>query len=242
MNFHESRVLDYTFLDASLDSWLQVMKRKLHDGEKAFIITANPEIVMQAERDPAYKRIVQKTKYLVPDGVGIQWASKRFHQPIRHVIPGIELTEQLLQEADQHGYRLLSYGAKPEVQERFYEVIRKRYPNIQWVGHIHGYIQDDEKQELMERCVKERPDLVLVGLGMPLQEQWIASVIDQVDKGIYIGVGGTFDVLSGQVKRAPKVFRVMKLEWVFRIMTHARGKKKLMDIGQFIFRVLKASK
>ncbi|TCI46081.1 WecB/TagA/CpsF family glycosyltransferase [Exiguobacterium sp. SH3S2] len=242
MNFRECRVFDYTFLDGSLDTWLQLLKQKLRNEEKAFVITANPEIIMQAERDLSYKQIVKKTKYLVPDGVGIQWASKRFQQTIQHVIPGVELTELLLREANKNGYSLLSYGARPEVQTKFYETVRDRYPNIRWVGHVHGFINEGEKVQLAKHCAEERPDLVLVGLGMPLQEKWIASVIDEVDKGIYIGVGGTFDVLSGEVKRAPKLFRLLKIEWVYRISTHKRGKKKLKDIVQFVLKVLNVTK
>lgn len=242
MTFKTANVFHYSFLDGSRDAWADLIRQCLSKHEKAFLITANPEIIMEAERNPTYKGIIRKPEHLVPDGVGIQWASRRVNQPIEHVIPGIELAELMLAEANTNGYSLLSFGAEPQVQAQFKKKMSDKYPNIRWIGSFHGFVTDEQKREIADLCIRTRPDIVLVGLGMPLQEQWIASVIDRVDKGIYMGVGGTFDVLSGEVRRAPKLFRLLKVEWVYRVFTHKRGKKKLMDILRFVVKVLKTVK
>lgn len=241
MKFKEIKIFNYSFLDGSRDEWLDALRNILSNDKKAFFITANPEIIMEAERNPEYKKILHKAEYLIPDGVGIQWASKRFHQPIDHVIPGIELAEMMLAEANVKGYSIISYGAEPHIQSEFKKRMSKKYPNINWSGSFHGFVTDEEKNQIRDLCIRTQPDVVLVGLGMPLQEQWIASLIDHVDKGIYMGVGGTFDVLSGEVRRAPKLFRLLKIEWIYRVLTHKRGKKKLIDIFRFVVKVLKAT-
>lgn len=115
-------------------------------------------------------------------------------------------------------------GAKQEVLQKLVERIKAEYSNIELLGYQDGYIQN--KDEAFEQIAELKPDVVLVALGIPAQEQLIYKHYDKFDKGIFVGVGGSFDVLSGTKKRAPKIFIKLNLEWLYRITKEPKRIKR----------------
>ncbi|ASI36671.1 MULTISPECIES: WecB/TagA/CpsF family glycosyltransferase [unclassified Exiguobacterium] len=224
------------FVNATPSTWYTHIKTVLHDNEKAFLVTANPELVLRSLRDPEYNVILKKATFITPDGIGVTAASKRLGNPLQATLPGIETARELLRTADNLHKRVFLLGGRPEVMKSLIKQLSIRFPNIQFVGTFHGFGKDQEAADAIRSA---QADLILVALGAPKQEQWIASVYDLVDRGIFIGVGGAFDVWSGHSKRAPKVFRKLKLEWLYRISTHPRGFEKLKDLVLFALLVLR---
>lgn len=207
---------------------LKELEEDLKKENKRFIITANPETIMLAEKDQETKVMLEKKENLkVPDGIAVVKACKKIGMNVKERITGCDLSVDLLEFANKHKKSLYLFGSKPEVIERMAEVVKEKYPKIKLIKAQDGYIKDREK--IKKDIIKQKPDLCLVALGIPHQEKFINSLISEVDKGIYMGVGGTFDVLSGTKKRAPKLFIKLNLEWLYRIMCEPSRLKRFYD-------------
>ena len=128
------------------------------------------------------------------------------------------------------------FGAKPEVIKDLVKVIREKYPNLNIAGTDNGYVND--KDAVFEKMKKLQPDIILVALGIPVQEKLIYKHLKDFKKGIFVGVGGSFDVISGHKKRAPQIFINLKLEWLYRIITEPQRLKRFYESNvKFIFKI-----
>ena len=207
---------------------LKELEDDLKKGNKRFIITANPETIMLAEKDQETKVMLEKKENLkVPDGIAVVKACKKIGMNVKERITGCDLSVDLLEFANKNKKSLYLFGAKPEVIEKMAEVVKEKYPKIKLLKAQDGYVKDREK--IKKEIIKQKPDLCLVALGIPHQEKFINSIMAEVDRGIYMGVGGTFDVLSGTKKRAPKLFIKLNLEWLYRIMCEPSRLKRFYD-------------
>lgn len=203
-----------------------IADKALIKGEKMFIVTANPEIFMTGEGDEAFDKILlRKDVVIVPDGIGVVKAMEMAKVPVKERIPGVELAAHLIKTAGDNEKSVFFLGAKQFVMDALVEKVKSENPKINIVGAVNGY--DRNKDEVFEEILEKKPDLIFVALGVPAQEKLIAKYYDRFDKGIFIGVGGSFDVLSGTKARAPKFFIKMNLEWLYRIM------KEPKRIGRF---------
>ena len=207
---------------------LKDLESELKKSKKRFIITANPETIMLAEKDSQIKDMLDNEDILkVPDGIAVVKACKKIKMSVKERITGCDLSVDLLEFANKHKKNLYLFGSKPEVIEKMAEVVKEKYPKIKLLKAQDGYVKDRDK--VRKDIIKQKPDLCLVALGIPHQEKFINSIMDSVDKGIYMGVGGTFDVLSGSKKRAPKLFIKLNLEWLYRIMCEPSRLKRFYD-------------
>ena len=207
---------------------LKELEDDLKKGNKRFIITANPETIMLAEKDEETKAMLEKKENLkVPDGIAVVKACKKIGMNVKERITGCDLSVDLLEFANKNKKSLYLFGSKPEVIEKMAEVVKEKYPKIKLLKAQDGYVKDREK--IKKEIIKQKPDLCLVALGIPHQEKFINSIMAEVDRGIYMGVGGTFDVLSGTKKRAPKLFIKLNLEWLYRIMCEPSRLKRFYD-------------
>lgn len=231
-----------TITTKTKDKVLKELESDLKNNNKKFVITANPETIMLAEKDDETKEmLIKKDNLKVPDGIAVVKACKKIGMDVKERITGCDLSVDLLDFANKHKKSLYMFGSKPEVIEKMAEVVKEKYPNIKLLKAQDGYVKDREK--IRKDIIKQKPDLCLVALGIPHQEKFINSIMDEVDKGIYMGVGGTFDVLSGTKKRAPKLFIKLNLEWLYRIMCEpSRLKRFYQSNVKFLFRVKKSSK
>ena len=213
------------------------IKGTLLKEEKRFVVTANPETIMIAEKNEEFQKCLFKEYVtIVPDGVGIIKGAKMLGYPQRETITGIGLVEYLLTVCNENKKSIFLFGAKPEVVEKLNEVIKSNYPDIVVAGYENGYVEN--KQEVFEKIKKLSPDLILIALGIPNQELLIDENINDFQKGIFIGVGGSFDVLSGMKKRAPKIFIKLHLEWLYRIITEPKRIKRFIDSNvKYLFRL-----
>ena len=199
----------------------ELIKTKLKNKEKEFIITANPETYMLSRKDPEISDMIyNKNNLVVPDGISIVKTSNLLGYNIKERITGVDLAEYLLRLANENKYKVYLFGASEEVMDKLTIIIHKKYPNINLVGGTNGYIKD--KDGVMNYIKTTNPDIVMLALGIPLQEKLINKHIDDFKKGIFIGVGGSFDVLSGSKKRAPKLFIKLNLEWLYRIISEPK--------------------
>lgn len=218
------------------------IKKWLKKNNKRFIVTANPETFMKSEYDFEIRDLLlDENVVLVPDGIGIVKAARMLNYDIKERVTGIDIANKLLEYGNELKKSIYLFGSKQEVIDDMKKVIKDKFPNIEIVGAENGYALDKDK--IFKDIIKREPDIVLVALGIPLQEKLIYKHLDKFKKGIFVGVGGSFDVISGHKKRAPKIFIKLNLEWLYRIMKEPSRLKRFYDSNvKFIFKIKKLSK
>lgn len=221
----------------SEESFYEILEKNLSQNKKTFIVTANPETFMMSEKDEEMRKLLlDNDTFLVPDGIGIVKAARMINYDVKERITGIDIANELLKLGNKQKKSIYLFGAKQEVIDSMEKVLKESYPNLNLVGMSNGYEKDKDK--IFEKIVKTKPDIVLIALGIPLQEKLIYKHLDKFDKGIFVGVGGSFDVISGHKKRAPKIFIKLNLEWLYRILKEPKRLKRFYDSNvKFIFKV-----
>ena len=220
-------------------SFFEILKKDLKNKNKKFIVTVNPETLMIAEKDLELKEILEDDSVsFVPDGIGVVKAAKMIGVDVKERIPGIEIAEKLFEFANESKKSLYLFGAKQEVLNNLKEKIEKNYSNIKLLGMTNGYVEN--KEEEFQKTIKKEPDIVLVALGIPAQEKLMYKYFKDFKKGIFVGVGGSFDVLSGTKKRAPQIFIKTNTEWLYRILKEPKRIKRFWANNvKFIFKIRK---
>lgn len=223
-------------------SFYKEVEQKLIDGEKKFIITANPEILTAGEKDKEFDKILlDKNTTIIPDGVGVIKGAKMFGIDLPERITGVELTAELIKLCDKYNKSMYLFGATEDVMNKMKILIEEKYSGVNLIGSQNGYIED--KQSVMEDIKNKKPDVVLVALGVPKQEKLIYDNLQDFNKGIFVGVGGSFDVISGSKKRAPKIFIKLNLEWLYRIaFSPSRWKRFYEGNIKYLFKLKKEVK
>lgn len=221
------------------NTYFKLLANDLKNKHQRFIITVNPETLMLSESDAELKRILDnKSNSFVPDGIAVVKAARKIGVNVTERITGIDIAEYLLKLANENTYSLYLFGAKEEVINTLITKIKEKYPNIKILGYSNGYVKDRDK--VMQDILKKKPDICMVALGIPYQEKIIAKYFSKAKKGIFIGVGGSFDVLSGTKKRAPKIFIKLNLEWLYRIVTEPSRLKRFWNSNvKFMFKIKK---
>ena len=216
-----------------------VLENNLKKNKKMFIVTANPETFMMSENDEEMKDLLlDKETTIVPDGIGIVKAARSIGYDIKERITGIDIANKLLDFGNNQKKTIYLFGSKEEVIVSMKEVLNNNYPNLKIVGTQNGYVKDRDK--VFEEIIKLKPDIVLVALGIPYQEKLIYKHLNKFSKGIFVGVGGSFDVISGHKKRAPEFFIKHNLEWLYRIVKEPSRLKRFYDSNvKFLFKVKK---
>lgn len=223
----------------SQNEYFKLLSKFLKNNEKKFIITANPETLTMSETDKEIsKMLLDRNNDVVPDGIAIVKACKMLNIHVRERIAGVDIAEYLLKEASILKKKVYLFGSKQEVIDGMKKVIEEKYSGIKLVGATNGYIEDKDKE--FENIKIAKPDVVMVALGIPHQEKLIYKHLNEFDKGIFIGVGGSFDVLSGTKKRAPKIFIKTNTEWLYRIMCEPKRLKRFWNNNvKFMFKIRK---
>ena len=223
----------------SEESFYKILEKNLKNEKKMFVVTANPETFMMSEKDEEVnKLLLDKETILVPDGIGIVKAARMINYNVKERIAGIDIANKLLELGNKEKKSIYLFGAKQEVIDSMKNVIKEKYSNLTVVGATNGY--EKNKDKVFEKIAKQKPDIVLVALGIPAQEKLIYKHLDKFDKGIFVGVGGSFDVISGYKKRAPKIFIKLNLEWLYRIIKEPKRLKRFYDSNvKFLFKVKK---
>jgi N-acetylglucosaminyldiphosphoundecaprenol N-acetyl-beta-D-mannosaminyltransferase len=208
--------------------------------KKSFIVAINPEKIMKAQEDEDLKELLNKADYQIPDGIGVILASKLKRGSIRERVTGIDMMLTLCKEAAKKGKSVFLYGASPGIADAAKEELKKQIPSLLIAGTLNGYEKDES---VIKTTINEaNPDIIFVALGSPTQENWILRNMSELAPSIYQGVGGSFDVISGRIKRAPAFFQKLGLEWLFRLIKEPWRWKRQLLLPKFLVRVLKNQK
>lgn len=205
--------------------------------EPHLIVTANPEIVLQAQRRPEVARAIRKAALVTADGVGLVWAARQLASGVPERVAGIDLLTALCAAGAGAGWRFYFLGSEPGVAEGAALHLAARYPGLQVCGHHHGYFSSRDEPALLASIREARPDILVAALGAPRQELWLAAHLGELRVPVGIGVGGSLDVLAGKVPRAPELFRRWHLEWLYRLARDPRRWRRGLALPRFVWAV-----
>jgi len=214
-----------------------IRSRKPH-----MVVTLDASAVVLAHREPELMEIINSADLVTPDSIGILWAAKRFGIDIPERVSGVELVEHLCERGAKTGYRPYLLGAAPGIAEAAAETLKERYPGLQIAGIQHGFFSEEDCPGIVEKIKDAKPDMLFAAMGIPRQEKWIRKYMAEMNVPISMGVGGTFDVLSGRVKRAPKWMQRVNLEWLYRLANNPKKIGKCSTLPIFTLMVLRAGK
>jgi len=219
------------------DELIPKVFRNIEDKKKSLVVAINPEKLMKAKEDPELKALLNRAEFQIPDGIGVIIASKLKKGSISSRITGIDMMDRIVREAARTGRAVFLYGAKPGVADKAAQQLKQTYPNLIVAGTQDGYESDSSK--VLDTINKAKPDILFVAMGSPKQEQWIEQHRDNLYPMLYQGVGGSFDVLAGNVKRAPAAFQRLGAEWLYRLLKEPSRLQRQMNLPKFLFEVFK---
>ncbi|MDA8236215.1 MAG: WecB/TagA/CpsF family glycosyltransferase [Clostridia bacterium] len=205
------------------------------DKKTNLVVTANPEIIMLSREDRQFKDILAQAALVTADGVGLVIAGKILGRPLPQRVTGIDLVTRLFEEGGGRGLRFYFLGAAPGVAETAARNLTEKYPGLEVAGVQHGFFQ--ESGPVLEQITQARPHILLVALGMGKQERWVWEHREALGVPVAIGVGGSFDVFAGKVRRAPIWMQRLGLEWLYRLLKEPWRYKRMLVLPKFLWRV-----
>lgn len=237
-NKARQQVLGYPVDVVNLDLALQCIEGDWQRKKSIHVVTINAEMVVAAQQDAELDRIIRHAHLIVPDGAGVVWAI-RLNGGVVERLPGIELAYAVLEKACALEKRVALLGGRPEVLEQLKTKFDRELPGLNIVAAYDGYFTRDEEEEIVAKITEQQPDLLLVALGVPKQEYFIDRWAPAFSQTVCIGVGGSFDVWAGNVKRAPLLMRQLHLEWLYRLVKEPwRWRRMMSALPKFLFQVL----
>ena len=203
------------------------------------VITADSSGIVQAQTDPVLADLYQSADLVTPDSSGVVWAMRRAGHPVPSRVSGVDIVDRICATSAERGWRIFFLGAAPGVAEAAADRMRLRHPGCNIVGARHGYFATEEDAVVAAEIAETKPDLLFVAMGIPRQEKFIRATESIIGAKVAMGVGGTFDVFSGKVRRAPKALQAVKMEWAWRLAQNPKKIGKVMLLPQFVSLVVK---
>jgi N-acetylglucosaminyldiphosphoundecaprenol N-acetyl-beta-D-mannosaminyltransferase len=203
------------------------------------VVTANPIILMAGLENPSFMKILREADLVVPDGTGLVWAAGYVGQPVAERVAGFDLMLELMKVGSPRGWKVYLLGAAPGIAEAAAEKLKALYPGIRVVGCRDGYFSDAEDDAVIADVTAQAPHLLLVARATNNQDPWIGKYKDRLRVPVMMGVGGSFDVLAGRVKRAPKLFQRLGLEWFYRLLREPSRYRRMLVLPKFVLKVIR---
>ena len=230
-------MLGYEIFAANMDECLEVVLSK----EKVHIVSGNPEVLYTGLNDKnLFDNFTSDKSLIIPDGVGVQISAKILKSPVEEKIAGIELMKKILEKCEDSGEGIYLLGASEENLKACVANILRDYPRINISGYHNGFFDLDNPREILEEIKEKKPMAVFVAMGCPRQEKFIVRYMDELPCKIFMGVGGSFDVIAEKVNRAPRWMIDIGMEWAYRVAKEPWRIKRLGSIPKFIWTVTKS--
>jgi len=230
-------VLGVSFDDKTVDEAVSYACEVIRSGEKAYIVTPNPEIVWLCRRDDIFRTAVNGAGLVLPDGIGIVLGARILKTPLHcGRVPGIDFATALFDKMAETGGSVFLLGSKPGVAMDAGAILAEKHPGLIIAGAADGYFTDDEP--VIEQINAAQPDLLLVCLGARKQELWMSENISRLNTSLCAGLGGSLDVFAGRVRRAPVIFQRLGLEWFYRLVCQPSRIIRMMKLPLFILAVI----
>lgn len=235
-------VLGIPIAPLTMEESVSVIDGLIKNKKPSLIATANAEMVMMAQQDNVLADILRSAALVVPDGAGVVWAARQLGRPVPQRVAGYDLVQKLLSVSGHKGYRLYFLGAAPGIAAKAKLYAEQKHPGVAIVGVRDGYFQPADEDAVIAEITECRPDILLVALGVPRQEKWLANNLGRLRVPVVMGVGGTFDVMAGVVTRAPAWMQQSGLEWLYRLLKQPHRALRMLALPRFVMKVLLAKK
>lgn len=231
-----TEILGYKIFSGSKEEFLE----KVYQSEKINIVSGNPEVLFNGLNDNRLnKNFKEEYSAIIPDGIGTVLASKIVKNPVKEKIAGIEVMKAILHKSAEEGKGVYLLGAKAEILKDCINNLEKEIANLNIVGSHDGYFDIENCEDIINEIKEKKPWAIFVAMGCPRQERFIEKIIEITDTTIYMGVGGSFDVFAGNVKRAPKWMISLGLEWLYRVSKEPWRITRLGAIPKFLWKVFR---
>ena len=205
--------------------------------KQTLVFTPNAEMAERCAEDSSFADLIVRGELILPDGEGILMASRILGTPISQKLAGVEFGEAILSLSAGNGYRVFFLGGKPGVAELAAERMKEKYPGLTVCGTSNGYFtkNGEENDRIIEEINQSSADILFICLGSPAQEIWASENRSRLTASLLLCLGGSLDVYSGTVRRAPKFFCRMKLEWFYRLLKEPKRLPRMMKLPRYIF-------
>ena len=233
-----SDVLGIPIDSVTKDEAVVILEKYISDGEPRLVATANAEMIMLAQNDADLAGILCGASLVVPDGAGVVWAAKYNGNPVKERVAGFDLAQALLLKAAQKGYSVYLFGGAPGVAEKAAETAQTSYPGLVIKGIRNGYFSSSDESAIIDEIKSSQADILLVALGVPKQEKWLSAHLGELGVPVAMGVGGTFDVMAGLVRRAPVWMQQSGLEWLYRLLCQPERFLRMLALPRFVLKVI----
>jgi len=235
-------VLDVMIDVVTMEEAVRTVEQFIIQKKTHLVVTPNAEIIMMAQHDKHLAEIINNADLVVPDGAGVVWAAHYNGDNMPERVAGYDLVQNLLAKASTQKYRIYMLGGAPGIAQQAKNIAEERYPGLQIVGIRHGFFTKSDESEIISNIKSSCPDILLVALGVPRQEKWLSEYIKELEVPVAIGVGGTFDVMAGIVKRAPLWMQNAKLEWLYRLASEPKRAIRMLALPRFVIQVITRKK
>jgi N-acetylglucosaminyldiphosphoundecaprenol N-acetyl-beta-D-mannosaminyltransferase len=225
----------------SMEDTLVRIEEFIRSGRPHQHVVVNVDKLVKASRDPGLRRIINECALINADGMPVVWASRLLGKPLKERVAGIDLFEALMRRAGEKGWRVFLLGAREEVVRAVCDAYQRKYPQLAIAGYRNGYWSDEEEAAVVEQIQSSRAELLFVAISSPKKEQFLGRYQAAMQIPFAMGVGGTFDVAIGKVKRAPRWMQRAGLEWFYRFLQEPRRmfRRYFIDDLAFIWLLIK---
>ena len=219
---------------------MEVLLRSINNFEKVHIVSGNPEVLNNGLQNKVLlDNFTSENSIIIPDGISTVICSKIVGQPVKEKIAGIELMDRLVKKCEKENKGIYLLGSTKETVDMCNINLQTKYRKLNVLGSHDGYFDINNCEELLEEIQNVGPKVLFVAMGCPRQELFIAMYMDRLPCSVFMGVGGSFDIIAGNLKRAPKWMISIGLEWLYRVAKEPFRIKRLSSIPKFILMVIK---
>lgn len=223
---------------------MEIFRELMKTDDCSLIVTPNSEIIVNATKDPELKRIIEQADLIIPDGIGLVYASRIMGIPLKERVTGIDFLESILVYLQETGQSIFFLGSKPGdgenpgVAEMAVEKMKEKYPGLKVAGTHHGYFKEPDERAIVDEIKASGADFLCVAMGSPKQEKFVSRYRSELQVKGAIGVGGSLDVWAGTLKRAPEFYRNHGLEWLYRLIQEPSRYKRMAALPLFMIKVV----
>lgn len=238
MKIDTVNILGTNVAKMSMEQVLEWVRAMIAQGRPRHIVTANAEILHKAYREPEFRKVLGGADLITADGSGVLWAARFLGEPLPQRVTGVELVNRLLLLAEEKGWKVFFLGAAPEVVEKAVLNTLSKHPLLHVAGFRHGYYSQEETGDIAANIKDAEPEILLVAMGVPRQENFIREHLKELNVPIAVGVGGTFDIMAGRAKRAPLWMQRRGLEWLYRLYKEPGRFTRMLALPKFVAGVI----
>lgn len=228
---NKTEILGVKIAPCTKEEVMTYLTKQITQKKRTFVVTPNPEILLIAQKDHVFKKILNKADVAIPDGIGLVIASRFVgDMKIPERVTGTDIMQKLCAIAPKHGWKIFLLGAQPGVAEQTAKILQKKHAGIKIVGHYSGSPLPAEDAYLTKKITLSGADILFVAYGAPVQEKWIARNWKKIPNILCaIGIGGAFDFIAGIQKRAPQWMQKYGIEWLWRVMQEPHRIKRIWN-------------